>query len=367
MIQVHYAGRLGNQLFTYCFGRIIAEALGFELKAPPIEGFVGTYDKIGGKRYDAPVVSYTKRDLPDLEAIISDKSPRKIFISAWVQKYAYYEKYADKIRNDWLRIDPLPDGPEKDTIIVQIRLGDTVWQGLTLSPRYYIDCIEKYRGGIPHAKVYIVTEDPGSPLLNAFAKYDPIIIDKNAADSIRFMKTASAIVMSQSTFSWWGAFLSDAQKIYYPHTERSIWSKDSYAQLDVNESRYEYVENAPLLSKDPEYKDFDKEYELHYTIIRSHNNRVRLKDAPTGKHVRFVCFCDDPNLRSTTWQSIYVPSKELKKKTDEELLKMRSDFAKYSKKQKITAQYTLEKRPTLIGNIIKSIKRRLSYITSSFL
>ncbi len=38
MIEVRYKGRLGNNLFQYCFGRILAESLGFTLKAEYIEG-----------------------------------------------------------------------------------------------------------------------------------------------------------------------------------------------------------------------------------------------------------------------------------------------------------------------------------------
>ena len=44
MIDVKYNGGLGNNLFQYCFGRILAERLGYALAAPPIPGFAGTYD-----------------------------------------------------------------------------------------------------------------------------------------------------------------------------------------------------------------------------------------------------------------------------------------------------------------------------------
>ena len=46
MVTVNFKGRLGNNMFQYCLGRILAEALGYKLNSPVIEGFVGTYDKI---------------------------------------------------------------------------------------------------------------------------------------------------------------------------------------------------------------------------------------------------------------------------------------------------------------------------------
>ena len=46
MIHVEYGGRLGNNLFQYCFGRILATELGYKLEAPRINGFQGTWDNV---------------------------------------------------------------------------------------------------------------------------------------------------------------------------------------------------------------------------------------------------------------------------------------------------------------------------------
>jgi hypothetical protein len=48
MIEVRYKGQLGNNMFQYCLGRILAEELGFALQAGPISGFSNTEEKIGG-------------------------------------------------------------------------------------------------------------------------------------------------------------------------------------------------------------------------------------------------------------------------------------------------------------------------------
>lgn len=39
MIEVRYRNRLGNNLFQYALGRILAEEKGYALKAAPIAGF----------------------------------------------------------------------------------------------------------------------------------------------------------------------------------------------------------------------------------------------------------------------------------------------------------------------------------------
>ena len=51
MIEVRYQGRLGNHLFQYCFGRILAEKMGYKLKADPIPGFPATSVPVEGHDY----------------------------------------------------------------------------------------------------------------------------------------------------------------------------------------------------------------------------------------------------------------------------------------------------------------------------
>jgi len=250
MIKVNYIARLGNRLFTYCFGRILAEELGYELVAEPIKGFLGTYKKIRGQRYESPEVIYNQTDLPDLKEILNDKTPRKITVQAYLQRYHYYEKYTDKIRNDWLKLDPLPDGAGPNDIVVSIRLGDFIKINWALSLSFYHNIIDQIQAEGVLGKIFIVSDEINSPLLNSFKKHGAIFIDKDPIDQLRLMKTAGYIVMSTSTFSWWGAFLSSAHKVYFPIPIHGSWSENSGKSHRVNESRYVYIENVPPISWD---------------------------------------------------------------------------------------------------------------------
>jgi len=51
MVEVVYLGNLGNNLFQYCFGRILAEKFGYQLKSDPIAGFPHTKEIVQGKNY----------------------------------------------------------------------------------------------------------------------------------------------------------------------------------------------------------------------------------------------------------------------------------------------------------------------------
>ncbi len=97
MVEVKYIGRLGNNLFQYCFARILAQGLGYKLKAEPIAGFPNTKKEVEGCDYSQGYpVQVIAHDYPDhyagdyskvlswknknlsLEAIFKDTSKRKI-------------------------------------------------------------------------------------------------------------------------------------------------------------------------------------------------------------------------------------------------------------------------------------------------
>jgi len=54
VIEVRYKARLGNNLFQYCLGRILAEELAFELHAQAIPGFPNTAQRVNGSNCDGP-------------------------------------------------------------------------------------------------------------------------------------------------------------------------------------------------------------------------------------------------------------------------------------------------------------------------
>ena len=77
MVEVRYQNRLGNRLFQYCIGRILAEGLGYAPAAGPVEGFPGTAAMVGGWRYERPAYLYRGHRLP-IESILLDRAPRRM-------------------------------------------------------------------------------------------------------------------------------------------------------------------------------------------------------------------------------------------------------------------------------------------------
>jgi hypothetical protein len=67
------------------------------------------------------------------------------------------------------------------------------------------------------------------------------------------------MILSNSGFSWWAGFLSDAEQIYAPLmgvNSRTEHSKATMVDLKVDdESRYHYIADVPYLERDFTLKD----------------------------------------------------------------------------------------------------------------
>lgn len=243
MIEVRYRGRLGNQLFQYCFGRILAEGLGYRLEALPLPHFPGTHPTIEGEVIESPVWKCPEN--VRIIDLLADRTPRRIVVDGYMQHYRYYRRFKDKIRQ-WVAIERSKVQPEEDALVVHLRLGDYLPKGWVLSLDYYHAIIAREK----FSRLYIVTDEPESPLLESFARYHPTAITGSFIESLRFIRSARRIVLSQSTYGWWGAFLSDADRIYFPVPRDSVWSPGAFSDLRVDEPRYIYVNDVETLPGD---------------------------------------------------------------------------------------------------------------------
>ena len=251
VVEVVFPGLLGNRLFVYCIGNIIAKELDFNLYSKPIYGFPNTFDF--QNNYPSPQY-YTEQingvqDI-DIPNIIANRQPRNIRIIGFFQRYKYLKPYTELIRHKWLKIDQklIPSKNYKD-IVLHIRTQN--------SPCYLpFEYYEKALQLASFEKLYICIDEPSDPYLDNFKKYNPIVVSnrsinqqmysstswdditKNNMDDFFFIYSFDKIIISHSTYSWWAAFLSDASEIYAP------FSYDDRYQLygKVEEPRYHYID-----------------------------------------------------------------------------------------------------------------------------
>lgn len=246
MIEVKYVGRLGNNLFQYCLGRILAEKLGYCLKADPIPGFPNTAYPLNGNDYSSYDSEVLQGQQINLEQVVSTPRKRRIVLDGFFQRYEYYKPYREIIKDNWLRM--AQEISDSSTIIglkdmvIHVRLGDFFQHRAVLPFSWYKNLLEN----VPYDKLYLVTDEPDNPYLFRFKKYNPIVRSStnNPIDDFGFITRFKKIVQSQSTFSWWASFLSNATEIYTPVPLEGYWSGIGYGSdidLRVEESKYIYA------------------------------------------------------------------------------------------------------------------------------
>lgn len=275
MITVYWQGRLGNRLFEYAIGRILAEELGYKLNADSLEGFSATQDRVLGKEIYSQI-SFTGQEL-DLAFIIRNQDRFGYILSGWFQRYEYYQPFKEKIKF-WYNRNRKNGSivPTAQDIVIHIRRtqprsvdmkldyifengllkvyehrvkfqpslgygpGTVVKAGEDLLPFEFYNSI---LDGESFDRLFIITDIPHDPFFKLFDRYHPHIISGNIMDDFNILRSAAKIIMSISTFSWWAAFLSDASVIYMPDPgDYSIWGPKFRVDLKVtDESRYKIV------------------------------------------------------------------------------------------------------------------------------
>jgi hypothetical protein len=207
--------RLGNRLYMYAAGRLLARKLGIALQSDPLEGFPRTRDVIIGRK-DAtihidlngadPIPTWPKTGLTWDEC----QEHVGIEIKHGFVNSRYFINDRDLIKT-WFGGEPLMQ-VDPDDVLVNIRLKEFTPLGLTLDPIYYMSVLER----MSFKKLYLMTDDPGNPYLDIFKKYNPIPVTGFGVEHFFKALGFKRIVMSNSTFCWWFTFVSEATEIYFP-------------------------------------------------------------------------------------------------------------------------------------------------------
>jgi hypothetical protein len=226
VIEVRYKARLGNNLFQYCLGRILAEGLDFALYAKPIPGFPNTAQRVAGASCEEPEQILAGQRI-DLDGTLADRSARRLVLDGWFQRHEYYRPHRAKIR-EWLAFDPSIHVPDRrPDVVVHVRRTDFVQLGWALPFSYYAEALQRLlpKGG----NVWIVTDDNRDPFFGNFARWRPTFYSGTALEQMLFMTKARRLVMSQSTFSWWSTFLGDPDEVVCPLPSFGAWSEQGEA------------------------------------------------------------------------------------------------------------------------------------------
>lgn len=244
LIEVTLKGGLGNQLFQFAFGLNSAIENGISLKLnsewflsqrfrqPLIGSLLGValnvslqVQEIDGNLELLPLSTRrhkkTSRVISQVEMHYNSMylTEKNCTLDGYWQSERYFLENAPQIRNfvsERMNIGP----KEESRLVVHVRRGDYLKKDTMrvhgiLDKDYYHRALRLLNHD--YNERILVIEDADQlepPMLELVKQYSFQIVQKQSElEDLRLIASASHIVIANSTFSWWGAYLSNAEVI----------------------------------------------------------------------------------------------------------------------------------------------------------
>lgn len=237
MIHVRYVGRMGNNMFQYAIGRILHEISGRKMTTsngqqdlrehfgieigfgqPRFhnqEYFPNAVSELPGKDMAGQIVSIVEKDWPSLETMLDHAGDAPLVVWGFFQRAKYLIPWRDKIR-EWFECGESEERPE---LAIHYRRGDYLISNQQVEDDYYEKARQTFVG---YEATNIGLSDVREHLIG------------NDIADFKKMKSARNLIMSNSTFSWWAAFLGHHDRVVMPRPKSGkFWSADSDQQLYV--------------------------------------------------------------------------------------------------------------------------------------
>lgn len=261
MIGVKLNGRLGNQMFQYAFGFATAKKLKTNFfveesnlnKQELFDFFeLSDYNKTVALKYRLQFFHFMKYHRRVIG--INHKKPYSVnkkdlknkncIYEGFFQSSLYFEKYKNQIQKQFIIRqkhqvnikEVLNIENNKRIIALHVRRTDYVNYGgeslggenLMLPIEYYNLCLEKIQN-LENYNIVFVTDDPSFVKAN-FWQYNPIVSsNKSSIIDFQILMTSDIVVVANSSFSWWAAYLNgSASKIFAPKYWSGFKIKEEY-------------------------------------------------------------------------------------------------------------------------------------------
>jgi len=250
MIKLSYSGYFGNQMMQYAAARILSKTTKYFLDAHyPTEGKFVDLNPLEDNN-----IRYESNELllsDNVWSIDYDEVSKHrgcIHLCGYFQRYSNIKQYKKYVKNMYF-FEKNKNLYNEDLIGVHIRLGEYYNYNNHLPKEYYINCITDSK-----KMAVIYTDQPTHPYIQdikrsvdcqIFSTDINWIESKSPTQWRDFVNISSHkhIIISQSSYSWWAAWLSNASTIYYPLSYKNYWSNNGN-DIDLvvdDEDRYIYV------------------------------------------------------------------------------------------------------------------------------
>lgn len=209
---IGYSGRLGNQMFQYAACKILSITMDQPVVLPnnttikPMGCFDFTNENWIPYRLDL-------LDCFDLDCKLGDIEGDKIELDGYFQSYSYLEKYEEQLIKEFKFKQHIQDKSKqiinqyKEPVAVHIRRGDYVkhpefW---TVTPEYIQSALDYFTDG---EYTFLIFSDDLEWCKEIFPDSVIFMEGNNQFEDLCMMSLCKHNIISNSTFSWWGAFLN---------------------------------------------------------------------------------------------------------------------------------------------------------------
>lgn len=251
MITVELKGRLGNHLFQYVICRIVAEKNGYEYSIPDGVPFGDKSISGGwlGKKLFSCSMGGEYKNQPNVFKEKDNSFTMGVFnvvdnthIDGWWQSEKYFYGWEEKIK-EWYKMDDIDI--DDNICVIHLRAQDGYLVGNHLLPvDYFISSKEKVKEMNGNVEFLIVTDN-----IEMGNKYfpDDRVVSNDMKTDFGLIKSAKYKIISNSSFSWWAAWLglTDSELVIAPDRWMNYnYNRDNgntFYPLDIKTKKFIYL------------------------------------------------------------------------------------------------------------------------------
>jgi hypothetical protein len=255
IVTIRFTIGFGNNVFQYCYGRLLAETHGLDYEHPGLLG-LGVQQKIVKNKPFLPTIIANDTNYKSL--LENDLPNCNIVVNGYFEDYKIFEPHLNKIRN-WFNKVPITN---KKDVILHLRLQNRLIQESHNKNHITASSIKEALSFFDYRRLHIVTDakkwsnyedediieiqdqikigpnpNPKWVSTSQSKEYMNHLIDElsvlnpvvhcNGADTIKgsgglrssfiddfdLIRSFDKVIIHNSTFSWWAATLSGASEV----------------------------------------------------------------------------------------------------------------------------------------------------------